>query len=128
MEPGKDRCSIARTLGLRTFRWFLNVHEARENIEPRVALPDILPEIRRAMSRRRGRIAGPTSLPCSTCSLIEWKKTSFGSLELGCHGHKIGIDHKVHDGAACQRQVIRITINSILLYRVFERLIGQLIF
>ena len=72
VEAREDRRSILCLSGLGSLLRRVHVNEACENVEPRVTLPHVLPEVSGAVANGRGWVSGPARLAGTTSPLVEW--------------------------------------------------------
>src|ERR1039458_269691 len=62
VEARKDHDGVLLPLRLRALSRDVDVYEARQDVKPSITLPDLLPEIRRAVSSRRWWVARPARI------------------------------------------------------------------
>jgi hypothetical protein len=75
----------------------LQVHEARQDVEPAVLRPDFFPEIGGLVASGVVGIAG-----AALTTLVERQKARARALEPGGHVDQIAVDRKMHQGAALE--------------------------
>src|SRR6266487_329579 len=110
------RCRSPALLGVLV----LHVQESVDQVQPRVALPDLLPEVRgpvtaRRRSRRVTRATGPAG---SARPGVEWQEPRLGPGQPGSDERQVRIDCEVDYGTAGENQLLRISGCPVLTLRV----------
>ena len=117
VESGEDH----RRRLLRSFGGGFNVDESGEDVEPGVFLPHRLPQVGAAMPFRVGRVPGTESV-----TPVEGQEDGLFPVEAGGHEHLLGVDGEM-DQRPAQRQVLRVTVGSVLGLGVIDRLAGEVV-
>ena len=106
--------------GRRTLGGRLDMDEAAEDVKPRVAAPDLLPEVTGAVTGRVRRVA-----PAAGVTAVERQKPRLLAGETGRHLHVVGIDSEVDERPSAKGHVGRIAVGPILVLRVLDGLMGE---
>ena len=94
--------------------------EAGEQVEPGVALPDPLPQVRGAVPVRVRRVALP-----AVVAQVERQEPRRLARQPGRHRDRLGVDREVHDRPPAERHVLRVAVRAVLRDRVLDALAGQ---
>ena len=123
VETGEDdRAGLLGRLGLLPRRVLLDVDEPGEDIEPRVALPHLLPQVGRCVSIAAGRrVAGAATLTGTAGALVERQEPGGLAVEPGRHHHRVGIDGEVDD-CPPQHWIGGVAIGAVLRHGVLDGL------
>jgi hypothetical protein len=97
----------------------LDVDEPRQQVQPRLAFPDPLPEVRGGVAVGVLRVAR-TEL----ATLVERQKAGVLAGQPGRHGHALRVDSEVDHGAG-QRAVLGVAVGAILRHGVLDALPGE---
>ena len=124
---GEDRHRLLLLGGLGALGGHLHVHEPGEQVEPGVALPHLLPQVRGAVPSRRRRVPCTTGLAGATGALVERQEPCRLTLQPGRHRHPVGVDREVHHRPLGKRHVPRVAILAVLGDRVLHVLMCQLV-
>ena len=115
MEAGEDN----RTLTLLAFGRRLDVNEPAEDVEQRIALPYLFPQIRRAVTRIVRRVSCSVVVP----KVVVEPTRALASEPRG-HPSHFGVDSEVNN-RALQSPIRRVAIVLVLLLRMLSRLTGE---
>ena len=112
MEPGEQGDSLLGLLVL------VGVDEIAQDVEPGVALPHLLPQIRGLVAVDwRWWVARSSWMTGTRAALIEGEEPGLLPGEPGGHGHVVRVDGEMHERAAGEDQVGRVAIGAVLLAR-----------
>ncbi len=98
------------------------VDERSDEVEPRVALPHLLPQVGGVVPVRVRRVAVAAVPPGAARALVERQEASPVALEPRGHAHTVGVDGEVDERAGPEDQVRRVAVRAVLLHRVLNAL------
>ncbi len=113
VEPGKQRL-IA-----------FDVDERPQKVQPRVALPHLLPEVCRLIAGLHRRVTRCASTSGAAAALVEWKEDRRLTGQRGRHRHAVRVDREVHQRPGPEDQVVRVAVVPVLRHRALDVLVRQ---
>ena len=102
-----------------------HVDERPEQLQPGVALPHLLPEVCRLVTRRDRRVARAAGVASAAAALVEREEDGVLPGHAGRHRHPVRVDGEVDQRAPAEDEVVRVAVGAVLRDRVLDGLLGE---